>query len=215
MSTELFQSIQKHSLILALFAIIVAVALGLVNAATRDSIIEQQEAAERAALEAVFPAQLHDNDLLESAFHLDPASTVFNNTALLGLTQPRSAYRGQLGNNISGVILPVVAPDGYSGSITLLVGITDDGVIQGVRVVNHRETPGLGDKIDLRISDWILGFNGRSLTNPEPDAWKVRKDGGEFDQFVGATVTPRAVVASVARALEFFHANHDKLVNNE
>ena len=89
--------------------------------------------------------------------------------------------------------------------------VATDGTIAGVRAVKHRETPGLGDKVDLRKSQWILDFNGKSLTNPPPVQWGVRKDGGAFDQFTGATITPRAVVAAVQRALQFVQREHASL----
>jgi electron transport complex protein RnfG len=108
-------------------------------------------------------------------------------------------------------IIPVTAPDGYSGDIELIVGVNADGSIAGVRVLSHKETPGLGDKVDLRKSDWILGFNGRSLNNPELAGWAVRKDKGVFDQFTGATITPRAVVAATLRALQFADAHSKTL----
>jgi electron transport complex protein RnfG len=109
------------------------------------------------------------------------------------------------------VIIPVVAPDGYSGDIDLIVGINSDGTIAGVRVLGHKETPGLGDKAELKKSNWVLGFNGRSLTNPTLDGWAVKKDKGVFDQFTGATITPRAVVAATLRALQFAEANRKTL----
>jgi electron transport complex protein RnfG len=212
MSAELRQSIQKHSGILGAFALIVALALGLVNAATRDRITEQQQMAEREALQAVFPELLHDNDLLDNAFSIDPADSVFTGVEKLGLQNTRSAYRGLNDGQVTGVILPLTVPDGYSGAINLLVGISREAQITGVRVVSHRETPGLGDKIDLRISPWILDFDGKSLENPAESRWQVRKDGGDFDQFVGATITPRAVVGGVSRALEFFRDNREALI---
>ncbi len=108
-------------------------------------------------------------------------------------------------HGISGI--PVVAPDGYSGDIRLLVGILANGELAGVRVLNHRETPGLGDAIETRRSDWIRQFAGLSLDAPPANAWTVRKDGGEFDQFAGATITPRAVIKAVRQALVFFEQN--------
>lgn len=210
-------SIVKHSLILGLFAIAVALSVGLVNEATRDEIRYQQQQAERRALAAVMPSALHDNDLLDGAFPLTPEDSRFNETALLGLKTERNAYLATEitnGNTDTvGIILPVNIPDGYSGDIQLLVGILQDGSLSGVRVVSHRETPGLGDKIDLRVSDWILGFNDKSLDNPEASLWAVKKDGGEFDQFVGATITPRAVVNGVRRALEFYQLNREALLS--
>jgi electron transport complex protein RnfG len=109
------------------------------------------------------------------------------------------------------VIIPVTAPDGYSGEIDLIVGVNADGSIAGVRALRHKETPGLGDKVDLNKSDWILGFNGRSLGNPELSGWAVKKDKGIYDQFTGATITPRAVVAATLRAIQYARANGDSL----
>src|SRR5690606_7665772 len=110
-------------------------------------------------------------------------------------------------------ILPVETADGYSGTIRLLVGIDAEGRLTGVRVLQHNETPGLGDKVELRKDDWILGFDGLSLRNPVASGWQVKKDGGDFDQFVGATITPRAVVAAVYNALQFFDLNRENLLN--
>ena len=108
-----------------------------------------------------------------------------------------------------GVIIPTTAPDGYSGDIDLLVGVNHNKTIAGVRVIQHTETPGLGDKIDERKSDWILHFNGASLSNPDPARWTVQKSGGDFEQFTGATITPRAVVHQVKKVLEFIdQQNH-------
>jgi len=113
------------------------------------------------------------------------------------------------------VILQAIAPDGYSGAIHLLVGIHADGRVAGVRVIGHRETPGLGDKIELAKSPWIRSFEGKSLTNPAADGWAVKKDRGEFDQFAGATITPRAVVGAVHRALQYFDAHKAELLAAE
>jgi len=180
---------------------------------TAERIALQRQQAERAALEAVMPAIAHDNDLLDDSFMLAPDTTSYRDIALLGLSTPRPAYLARLGGSISGVILPLATPDGYSGTITLLIGISSDGMITGVRVLDHRETPGLGDKIEPRISPWILGFEQRTLAGTTARQWQVKKDGGDFDQFVGATITPRAVVAAVYRALQFFEANRTALLN--
>ena len=124
---------------------------------------------------------------------------------LLGpLASEATLHYAKKDGKIHTVILPVVAPDGYTTAIQVLVGIKIDGSVAGVRIVDHKETPGLGDKVELKKSDWILSFNNRSLVNPDIDHWKVKKDGGEFDQFTGATITPRAVVDAVKRSLEFF-----------
>jgi electron transport complex protein RnfG len=203
----------RTSLTLGAFALLAALLLGAVNVLTADRIETQQRLAERNALAEIFPARFHDNDLLEDAIALSPEMTSFNNITLLGLTSERMAYLARRGETPSGIILPLEVHDGYSGDIMLLVGILTDGSISGVRVLEHRETPGLGDKIELGVSDWILGFDERSLLDPALPQWQVIKDGGQFDQLVGATVTPRAIVNGVRKALEFFESNLQVIAN--
>jgi electron transport complex protein RnfG len=206
------RSMRRHSIRLGLFALGCALLLSLASMFTADRIAEQRLLAERLALEAVLPATLHDNDLLADSFTLSPGdSTGFRNIELLGLSAPRQAYGAKKDGHSSGVILPVETAEGYSGTIVLLVGLDRDGTITGARVLQHNETPGLGDKIEHRKSDWIATFDGRSLGNTEEPLWRVKKDGGEFDQFVGATITPRAVVSAVHNALLFFQANRARL----
>jgi Na+-translocating ferredoxin:NAD+ oxidoreductase subunit G len=130
---------------------------------------------------------------------------------LLGTPGQVSVYRARQRGRPVAVVISPVAPVGYSGPIRLLVGILADGTLSGVRVVSHRETPGLGDKVELERDDWILGFDGRSLGDPPVSRWAVRRDGGVFDQFTGATVTPRAVVRAVRDALVYFEAHRDEL----
>ena len=210
---KLGASIRRHGMRLGLFALGAALLLALVNLATGERIAEQRLAAEREALAAVLPPTRHDNDLLAAAFPLEPASDAWEQLPLLGLTTTRQAYRSQLDGRYNGVILPVETAQGYSGTILLLVGISAEGSLTGVRVLQHNETPGLGDKVELRKDDWILGFDGLSLRNPATNGWQVKKDGGQFDQFVGATITPRAVVGAVYNALQFFELNRDRLLN--
>jgi electron transport complex protein RnfG len=105
----------------------------------------------------------------------------------------------------------VTAPDGYNGDIRLLAGIDAGGTVLGVRVVSHRETPGLGDPIEVDKSDWILGFANKSLRNPETGGWAVKRDGGQFDQFTGATISPRAVVRTIHNTLLYFETNRQML----
>lgn len=213
--TELKNSITKHSLRLLLFAAGAAVVVGLVHEITRDEIAKQQRRAEQEALFQVMPPSLQDNDILSDTMQLDPGGEAeFTNLELLGLTGPGNAHIARRAGRVSGVILPVEVHDGYNGDIRMLVGIRADGVIAGVRVVEHRETPGLGDKIELRVSDWIRDFEYRSLGNPPAEGWTVKKNGGEFDQFAGATITPRAVVNGVRDALFFFEANKDRLLED-
>ena len=190
-------SIGLGGTVLALFAAITSLAIGWTYLGTQAQIELAVRRAEARQLMEIFPADTHDNELVDDTFVLDAG------TPLLGLRQNRQGYRVRQGDRVIGVILPATARDGYSGDIRALVGVRSDGSIAGVRVVAHKETPGLGDKVDLRKSRWILGFNDRSLQNPAISDWTVSKDGGAFDQFTGATVTPRAVVVATRRALEY------------
>ncbi len=204
----LVKSIMRNSLSLGLFAIFTVGLISLTFVFTQDKITEQVRAYEARALKEILPEETHDNNLLDSTVLLEPSKQ-------LGLQQPGNAYVAYQGGKASAVILPVVAPDGYNGRIDLLVGIHQDGTLAGVRAITHKETPGLGDKINTNVTDWILGFAGKSLNNPKPAGWAVKKDGGDFDQFAGATITPRAVVAAVYRALEYFKVNQSMLLNNK
>lgn len=212
-SDRIGAAMRQHSLRLGLFALGTAVLLTLINVGTSARIAEQRRIAERAALEQVLPPTQHDNDLLQDSFVLEPASTQFAQPELLGLSTPRPAYIARQNGQVSGVILPAETAEGYSGTIVQLVGIDRDGNITGVRVLQHNETPGLGDKIEPRKHPWIFSFDGRSLANTDVVLWQVKKDGGDFDQFVGATITPRAVIGAVHKALQFFEANREQLLS--
>ena len=190
-------SIGLSGTVLALFAAITSVAIGWTYLGTKAQIDLEVRRAEARQLLEIFPPDTHDNDIVDDVFE------VAAETALLGIRETRQGYRVRQGNKVIGVILPATARDGYSGDIRALIGVRLDGSVAGVRVVAHRETPGLGDKVDLRKSDWILDFNERSLTNPILSGWNVEKEGGVFDQFTGATVTPRAVILATRRALEY------------
>ncbi|MBI5039814.1 MAG: electron transport complex subunit RsxG [Gammaproteobacteria bacterium] len=155
-------------------------------------------------LNTLVPSDRYDNDLLNDSLAVaDPN--------MLGTDAPVTIYRARKAGQPAAVILAPVAPDGYSGDIKLLVAINADGTLAGVRVTAHRETPGLGDAIEAARSDWILKFTGRSLTDPDEKHWAVKKDDGAFDQFTGATITPRAVVKAVKKALIYFHHNRQTL----
>lgn len=190
-------SIGLGGAVLALFASITSLAIGWTYLGTQAQIELAVRRAEARQLMEIFPAETHDNELVDDTFVLEAE------TPLLGLRERRQGYRVREDQRVIGVILPATARDGYSGDIRTLVGVRSDGSVAGVRVVAHKETPGLGDKVDLRKSRWILGFNDRSLENPAIGDWTVSKDGGAFDQFTGATVTPRAVTLATRRALEY------------
>jgi len=203
---SLVRSISFNSLLLGLFALITATLLSVTYLGTEEPIAEaKREVAKRALLEIV-PLDRHTNNLL-----VDTVAIPAEFWPMLGVEEGLANIARQ-GDEPVAVILPSVAGDGYSGDIQMIIGINMDGTVAGVRVISHRETPGLGDKVDLNKSDWILGFNGKSLRNPTPDKWKVKKDGGNFDQFTGATITPRAVVNQVRKSLQYFKENREQLL---
>lgn len=190
---------------LGAFAVGTALILGITFTATREPIAESQRQAEEKALLQVIGDTPFDNDLLNDLISLDSSMADSLNTQ-------GSARVIRSGDKIQGFIFPAVAPDGYSGNIGLVVGVDIEGNLLGVRVVEHRETPGLGDKVDTQKSDWILQFSGLSLENPEETRWAVRKDGGQFDAFTGATITPRAVVNMIKTTLVEYRKESDDLI---
>lgn len=193
----------KNALVLGLFAIATVGLVAVLQQATAGRIANAEREAQVRALSEILPQGSYDNHLLDNSIQLhDP---------LLGSKSPQTAYIALKNGQPSAVILRATAPDGYSGAIHLLIGIQADGRLAGVRVLGHRETPGLGDKIELAKSAWIRSFEGKSLSNPNEDGWAVKKDRGEFDQFAGATITPRAVVKAVHKALQYFDANQEQL----
>ena len=206
---SLLRAISRNGLLLGVFATVTGILIATTWTQTRDDIARSIRAAEARQLLEIFPKGTHDNDMVEDHF------TVSSTSALLGLREDRLGYIARRGEAIVGVILPATARDGYSGDIDMLVGITESGDVAGVRVVSHRETPGLGDAIDLKKSNWVLDFDDTSLQAPAKDRWLVKKDGGDFDQFTGATVTPRAVVVAVRKALEYTDINQNSLFGVE
>lgn len=180
--------------------------VALTYSGTKDIITGNQRAALLANLTAVLPADHYDNPLSETITRvIAPAFT--------GTREPMTVYHAYRGDRPVAIVAAVVAPDGYGGPIELLIGVYADGAVAGVRVLQHRETPGLGDAIEIDRSDWIRRFKSKSLGNPPLKAWKVQKDGGEFDQFTGATITPRAVVEAVRRFLVYFQIHRTQLLS--
>jgi electron transport complex protein RnfG len=193
----------KNALVLGLFAIATVGSVAILQQATAERIAKAEREAQVRALSEILPQGSYDNHLLDNSLELhDP---------LLGSKAPQTAYIALKDDQPSAIILRATAPDGYSGAIHLLIGIQANGQLAGVRVLSHKETPGLGDKIELAKSAWIRSFEGKSLTHPKDEGWAVKKDRGEFDQFAGATITPRAVVKAVHKALQFFDANRQQL----
>jgi electron transport complex protein RnfG len=198
------KNILTTATILMVFAIAGALLVGITFIQTEDDILENERRVLLNQLNTIIPADRYDNDLLHDSITLQPSN-------LLGTDSETVAYRARMQDSNIAVIFSSIAPNGYNGPIELLVGIYADETIAGVRVVKHRETPGLGDAVSITHSDWILGFDQHSLSNPEAGKWKVKRDGGIFDQFTGATITPRAVVKAVHNALLYFSENKDSL----
>lgn len=181
------------------FTLIAAALLVMGDLATHEAIALRKAEDLTASLAQVIPPALHDNDLLADVMTLTD-----------GDGKPLSVYRAAQGSTVSALAYKVVG-QGYAGPIEVLLGVDAKGRILGARVLAHTETPGLGDKIELNRDDWILAFNGRTLGDPPPERWAVKKDGGDFDQFSGATITPRAVVAAIREGLELFDRQRDSL----
>jgi electron transport complex protein RnfG len=203
--SPVLQNALRTSLILFLFALVGTGVLAFTYAQTQ-AIIEKSAQKEKLALiNQVMPKALYDNDLLAAYRELsaDP---------LLGTRRPSGMWLATRGGQPAGIVLETIAPEGYSGDIYLLVGIDAKGMLTGVRVVQHRETPGLGDYIQLAKSPWVLQFDGKSYHPDRDGIWKVKKDGGEFDSRAGATITPRAIVKSVREALKYFQLHHERLL---
>lgn len=194
----------RAAAILAGFGVIGALLVAITWQSTAERIAANERAFLLRSLADVLPPGAYDN-----AVH-DDAITV-TERELLGTDDPVTIYRARRDGQPVAAVLTPVAPGGYSGPIRLLVGVLEDGTLSGVRVVTHRETPGLGDKIEVERDDWILDFSGRRLGQPTLEQWAVRRDGGVFDQFTGATITARAVVSAVRDALIYFEANRDRL----
>lgn len=192
----LLRSSLRNGLGLALFAGLTVGVIAVTEVLTRDEIAARKREAELRALLEILPEERFDNAVLEDAIRIrDPR---------LDPRDPVRVLIARRNGRTVAAIVPVRVPDGYSGDIHMIVGIRPDGTVAGVRVTEHRETPGLGDAIEARKSDWIESFRGRSLGDPPAAQWTVRENGGAFDAFTGATITPRAVVHGVRRTLQWF-----------
>jgi len=187
----------KNGLLLALFALLCTGLVAVVNQQTFDEIKLQQQKELMGILHQLIPDDLHDNELTAQC-------TLLQNREALGTDDAMPAYIATAAGKPVAIALEAIAPDGYNGNIKLIVGINTQGEVLGVRTLSHQETPGLGDKIELRKSDWVTKFVGKVLTSEDDKQWQVQKDGGDFDQFTGATITPRAYVKAVKRAVWYF-----------
>lgn len=181
------------------FTLIAAALLVLGDLATRDTIALRKAEDLKASLSEVIPPSMHDNDLLAASLVIPGPDGA-----------PLTVYRALNGPRVTGVAFRVTGP-GYAGEIELLLGLDAAGKVLGTRVLSHAETPGLGDKMEVAKGDWILAFDGLSLGNPPKERWAVKKDGGDFDQFTGATITPRGILAALRGGLELFASHRDTL----
>lgn len=200
----LARSMGVAALILTGFAIVGTGLVVVTYSGTRDIIAEAQRAALEASLNQLVPADRYDNRVTEDRIEVVAPEW-------LGTDQPVAVYRARRNGQPVALFATPFAPDGYSGPIQLLVGVYADGALAGVRVLAHKETPGLGDGIEEKRSPWILAFAGKSLDSPQSERWKVKKDGGVFDQFTGATITPRAVVKATRKFLEYVRTHREQL----
>ncbi len=189
-----------HGMILGAFCLGFGSVLALTDSITVDDIAARAIEDRQNSLGQVIPDEIHDNNLVADTLAIknDHGKDV-------------TIYRARKGGRITAVAYEIFGT-GYAGEIKLMMGIDADGRLLGVRVLAHKETPGLGDKIEVKKGDWILRFTGLSLGNPSPERWKVRKDGGDFDQFAGATITPRGVLAAIRGGLDFFAENRTFLL---
>jgi electron transport complex protein RnfG len=181
------------------FTLIAAALLVMGDIATRDTIALRKAEDLKASLAEVIPPSIHDNDLLADPLTLEGPDGA-----------PLIVYRAREGLQVTGVAYRV-SGIGYAGTIELLLGLDAAGAVLGTRVLSHAETPGLGDKMEVTKGDWILAFDGLSLGNPPAERWAVKKDGGDFDQFTGATITPRGILGALRGGLEFFARHRDTL----
>lgn len=204
MTTDEKAPIWKAGLILAGLAFVCTALVALTHSATKPRIAANAQAYLEASLKPVLGAIEYDGILSESTLTIPQPHDLPGKDAAI-------VYRVYADSRPVAALFVVTAMDGFSGSIKLLIGVDKDGVLSGVRALEHRETPGLGDKIDTDKSDWILSFATLSLNNPDRNLWAIKRDGGAFDQFTGATITPRSVVNAVKQTLVYFEENRDSV----
>ena len=204
MTETIIKHASKTAFTLICFALVFTALLAYVFNITKAPIEKSEAEARMGLFNQIVPKSLYNNDLLK-----DSISIASND--LLGNKGTIIANRARINDKPSAVILEALAHDGYSGDIKLLIAINVDGSIVGVRVIKHKETPGLGDYIDIAKGNWIKLFDGESLEKTVDTKWAVKKDGGQFDYMAGATITPRAIVKAVHKALQYYAANKEVL----
>jgi len=197
-------SIMRSGVTLAAIAAICTALVAFTYQLTDERIAANEQAWLEQSLQPALSGLFFDSGVSESMLTLPaPHELPGSEDAII--------YRVYSGETPVAALFVVSARDGYAGAIRLLVGVDIDGSVTGVHVLAHRETPGLGDRIESEKSDWVMQFDGRSLTDPAIDDWKIRRDGGDFDQLTGASVTPRAVVKAIRETLQYFDANAESV----
>lgn len=202
------QSIIKTGLTLAVIAAICTALVALTFQATRERIAANEKALLEQSLQPALAGTFYDSGVSESRLVLPPPHSLPGN-------DPAIIYRVFAEGEPVAALFAVTARDGFSGPIHILVGIGVDGTITGVRILQHRETPGLGDKIESARSDWVFQFDGRSMGDPVVTRWAIEVDGGEFDQLTGASVTPRAIIKAIRDTLIYFETHQDAIFLSE
>lgn len=195
------QRMMVHGMILGMFCLGFAVVLAITDLFTAKDIAARSLEDRQNSLSQVIPDSIHDNNPVTDTILMKDAEG-----------NEITVYRATKEGKVTGVAYEIFG-SGYAGKIKLMLGVDAEGKVLGVRVLAHKETPGLGDKIETKKGDWILRFNGLSIGNPPVEKWKVKKDGGQFDQFAGATITPRGVVNAIRKGLEFFAANKGQMTD--
>jgi len=198
------KKISTTAVAMIIFSLAASTALSISYFITKSPIDESDAKAKRIFLNQVIPADLYDNNLVKDTISIEPSP-------MLGNKKNIDVYRAKKKNQVIAVNIESVAPDGYSGEIKTLVGIDHEDKILGVRVIAHKETPGLGDYIEIDKSQWIKNFDLKSLDKISEKQWAVKKDGGDFDYVSGATITPRAVIKSTYKCLLYVKENKKRL----
>jgi Na+-translocating ferredoxin:NAD+ oxidoreductase subunit G len=199
---QLREKLAYQPLLLGAIALIASGALALSAGATHEAIAAAEARDLRDSLAEVLPKGFADNDLAGDTIQIERNGS------------PVTIYRARRDGKVQGALFRV-AQRGYAADIQILMGVDRDGKTLGVRIIKHSETPGLGDKIEVAKSPWVRDFDGKSLADPAPEKWAVKKDGGVFDQFAGATITPRAVVQAVKGGLDFYAAHRAEILGEQ
>ncbi len=197
----------KNGLILAAFAFIVTAIVALTHELTKSAVTEQEQRYLLTQLDQVIAPSTYDNDLVKQCVLVTAPDS-------LGRLTPQRAFIATNNNAPVAIAIEATAPNGYSGNIDLIVSVNPKGEVGGVRVLRHQETPGLGDKVDIAKSSWVESFKDKVLSDTNESEWRVKKDGGVFDQFTGATITPRAVVQATKKAVSYVTNNYETIMNN-